>query len=235
MLLCGCSTLRSVPPPGLTKAHEITVFTDGFHSGLVLDKQSLPADIDPRSGDEPASYPQLSLHFGEELWTAGIDNSMRHAVGLVFVPGRGVVQSDHTRSGLMDVPGLRHPYLREWTFAVTQAGMVRLIAELKGQWMTGIVMPRMAGETSTLYLSPRSWSALYNCHDFTVDLLRAAGLDLRGRWVYLAGGLATDLDEASSELEAAGITVIGPPVPAPIGVPGGVGASPAVSHHGARP
>lgn len=212
--LAGCATLRTLPPRDLTPAHEVTVFTDGFHSGLVLDKQALPADFDPRSGDEPASYPQISLHFGEERWTAGLDNSTLHAVGLVFVPGAGVIESDHTRSGLLDIPGLRHERLRIWTFPVDQAGMDRLLADLRTEWMSGIVMPRPPGETSTLYPSPKDWSVFHNCHDFTIGLLRSAGLDLRGRWLYLAGGLATDLDDASAELEEAGIRVIGRGKPA---------------------
>lgn len=209
LLLAGCATLRSLPPKGLAPAHELTVFTDGFHSGLVLDKQTLPADFDPRSGDEPATYPHISLHFGEERWTAGLDNSAMHALGLVFIPGNGVIESDHTRSGLRDIPGLRLDSLRVWTFPVDQAGLDRLLADLRTEWMSGIVMPRPPGETSTLYPSPKSWSVFHNCHDFTVGLLRSAGLDMRGRWIYLAGGLATDLDDASAELEAAGIRVIG--------------------------
>jgi hypothetical protein len=210
LLGAGCGTMRRLPPPALTAAHELTVFTDGFHSGLILDRESMPPDFDPRHDDELASYPQISLHFGEERWTAGEDNSMFHALSLVFFPGIGVVQSDHTRSQLIDVPGLRPGHLRAWTFPVTQAGIDRLRQVLRTQWMTGRVLVRPPGENSTLYLSPQSWSVFHSCHDFTVAMLAAAGLELRTRWLYLGGGLAADLDDASRELEAAGIRVIGP-------------------------
>jgi hypothetical protein len=209
LLLCGCATIRHAPPPGLKPAHEITVFTDGFHSGLILDRSALPASFDPRDGDEISRYPEISLHFGEEKWTAGEDNSWLHALSLVIIPGAGVVQSDHTRSGLIDIPGLHLERLRRWTFPVNQAGLDHLRLTLRRDWMTGIVLPRAEGEASNLYRSPKSWSVFHNCHDFTLDLLASAGLDLHRRWLYLAGGLATDLDDASAELEAAGIRVIG--------------------------
>ncbi len=214
LLAVGCSTVRHLPPPGLVKARDLTVFTDGFHSGMVLERGILPAGFDPRTDDTPATWPQQTLHFGEERWTAGEDNSLLHAVGLVFIPGAGVVQSDHTRPGLQDVPGLHLDHLRTWTFAVDQAGVDRLLRDLRHAWLTGEILERPPDEASNLYRSPHSWSVFHNCHDFTVALLRSAGLDLRGRPIYLAGGLARDLDDASAELAAAGIHVIGPaPVP----------------------
>lgn len=221
LLLAGCSTLRTMPPKDLTPAHQIIVFSDGFHTGLMLDKASLPADFDPHPDDAIAARPFITVHFGEERWTSGADNSWAHAVGLVFIPGNGVVQSDHTRRDLSDVPGLEMEKLRTWVFKVNQAGNERMVARLQKEWMTGIVMTRREGEASSLYLSPQSWSVFNSCHDFTVDMLRAAGLDLRGRWLYLAGGVCTDLNDAETELRAAGITVIGvepssvPPAPQP--------------------
>ena len=211
VLGAGCGTVRRLPPPGLVPAYELTVFTDGFHSGLILDREALPPDFDPRHDDELAAYPQISLHFGEERWTAGEDNSMLHALSLVILPGQGVVQSDHTRPQLIDVPGLRSGHVRLWTFPVTQAGIERLRRVLRTQWMTGRVLVRPPGENSTLYLSPQSWSVFHSCHDFTIAMLAAAGLELQTRWLYLGGGLAADLDDASAELKAAGIRVIGPP------------------------
>ncbi len=209
LTLSGCSTLRTLPPADLVAAHKVTVFSDGFHTGLLLDKAALPADFDPHPVDEIAARPFITVHFGEERWTSGADNSWTHALGLVFIPGPGVVQSDHTRQDLGDVPGLEMDKLRVWVFPVNQAGNDRMVAQLQHEWMTGIVMTRREGEASSLYLSPQSWSVFNSCHDFTIDLLRAAGLDIRGRWLYLAGGMATDLDEAETELRAAGITVIG--------------------------
>lgn len=205
----GCATVRTMPPAGLHADHQLVVFTDGFHSGVVLDKAALPTALDPHTGDEPASWPQQTLHFGEEKWTAGYDNSMLHALGLVFFPGEGVVQSDHTRNGLVDVPGLELGKLRMWIFPVNQAGIDALVSDLQNNWMTGVVMPREPGTPSTLYPAAHSWSVYHNCHDFTLDMLRSAGLDLRGRWLYLAGGLTTDLDQATKEMARAGITVIG--------------------------
>ena len=210
LLGCGCASIvRTMPPKDLKAAHQLTVFTDGFHSGIVVDKSSLPEILDPQTGDEPASWPQQTLHFGEVKWTSGADNSMWHAIGLGIIPGEGVVQSDHTRNGLVDVPGLDFGKMRMWNFPVNQAGIDALVLDLKTNWMSGIVMPREPGTPSTLYPSSRRWSLYHNCHDFTIDMLRSAGLDLHTRWLYLAGGLTADLDEAQREMAKAGITVIG--------------------------
>lgn len=210
LLCCGCSSVvRHMPPKDLTAAHQLTVFTDGFHSGIVVDKASLPVTLDPQGGDEPASWPQQTLHFGEVKWTSGYDNSMWHAIGLAFVPGEGVVQSDHTRNGLVDVPGLELGKLRMWNFPINQAGIDAMVANLQQNWLAGTVMPREPGTPSTLYPALHTWSIYHNCHDFTFDMLRSAGLDLHTRWLYLAGGLTNDLDEAQREMARAGITVIG--------------------------
>lgn len=209
LLLTSCSTLRSLPPKDLKAAHQLTVFTDGFHTGVLLDKASLPADFDPQSGDDIAERPYITIHFGEEKWTSGVDNSWTHALGLVFFPGSGVVQSDHTRTALEDVPGLEMDKIHTWVFPVNQAGNERMVERLQKKWMTGIVMTRREGEASSLYLSPESWSVFNSCHDFTIDMLRAAGLDMRGRWLYLADSMTKDLNNASIELKDAGITVIG--------------------------
>lgn len=209
LLFTGCSTLRSVPPQGLQAAHQLTIFTDGFHTGVLLDKASLAADFDPLTGDDIAERPYVTIHFGEEKWTSGADNSWTHALGLVFFPGSGVVQSDHTRAALEDVPALDLDNIQTWVFSVNQAGNERMIERLQKKWMTGIVMTRREGESSSLYLSPESWSVFNSCHDFTIDMLRAAGLDMRGRWLYLADSMTKDLNNASIELKEAGITVIG--------------------------
>lgn len=209
VLLAGCATVRTLPPPGLIATHRLTVFTDGFHSGILLDRQALPAGFDPRSGDEPASYPYLTLHFGEELWTSGVDDSLLHAVRLAFVPGRGVIQSDHTRAKLIDVPGLHLEHLRTWEFQVNQAGIDHLLHHLRGAWQAPGIYVRETDEVSTLYRSQRTWGLFHNCHDFTIDMVRAAGLDLRGRWLYIGGSVAQDMEAAERAMAEARRTVIG--------------------------
>jgi hypothetical protein len=179
----------------------------------------LPADFDPRSGDAPAAFPYVTLHFGEELWTAGIDNSLLHALRLGIIPGRGVIQSDHTRAGLRDVPGLHLEHLRTWEFAVNQAGIDHLLRHLQTAWQGPGFLSREPDEVSTLYSSRRDWSLSHNCHDFTIDMVRSAGLDLRGRWIYIGGSVAQDMDAAEQELHQAGRTVIGITDPSTLRLP----------------
>jgi hypothetical protein len=210
LMLSSCGTLRQLPPAHLESSTSFVVFTDGFHSGVALPRSVLPPELDPPTAGASQQWPVRTFHFGEEKWTSGADNSMSHAIGLVFIPGPGVVQSDHTPKDLSEVPALDQQRLRTWRFRVSDAGLQRMLARLRERWMDGIMIPPPPDSASTLFPSPRSWSVFDSCHDFTVDLLRAAGLELRGRWLYLAGGLTTDLDDAQADLDAAGIEVIGP-------------------------
>jgi hypothetical protein len=123
-----------------------------------------------------------------------------------------VIQSDPTLPDLSGVPGLDRAKLRTWDLRLSQRAMDALVARLEHYWLAQpITAVEVDGIAPTkVYAAARDWSAFDNCHDFTIDLLRAAGLDLRGRMIWLAGGFTVALDSATDQVQAAGIRVIGP-------------------------
>jgi len=191
----------------------VRVFCDGFHSGLVLPRSVVPADLDPSrlAWDEPRTG--RSFHYGEQAWTSGEDMSRCHAARLAFVPGVGVIQTDVTPLDPVEIPGTDPERLRVWTFAISRTARDALFERLRHDWLAPGAHPILAGEgePSHLIACRRDWSVWHNCHDFTVDLLRAAGLDLPGHTIATAGVLIDDLDLATEALNRHGITVIGPP------------------------
>jgi len=190
----------------------VRVFTDGFHSGLVLPRVSVPRDLDPAVEGWPQTFRGRSFHYGEAAWTSGENMSDFHAVRLAFVPGVGVIQTDATPLDLPDIPGTDRAHLRVWTFALDTASLEALLQRLRQEWLVPGAVPRLAfpGDPSHLIACPNDWSVWHNCHDFTADLLRAAGLDLPSHTIATAGVLASDLDLAQAALDRAGVQVLTP-------------------------
>ncbi len=214
LVLEGCA--RS--PGALPKvAHEefvtIRVFCDGFHSGLVLPRVSVPWDLEPSALAWQETRAGRSFHYGEQAWTSGEDMSRSHAIRLVFVPGTGVIQSDVTPLEVPDIPGTDPARMRVCSFPASRTARDAVFLRLRTEWMAEGAIPRLAGEgePSHLIASRRDWSVWWNCHDFTADLLRAAGLDLPSHTIATAGVLMEDLDLATKALAGSPMRVIGPP------------------------
>ena len=213
LVLAGCSGgLRGLPPRDLQPATTLVVFCDGFHSGLLVDRQVLPERLNPKVPGPADAGARRSLHFGEEQWTTGADVTWHHACRLAFVPGRGVIQSDVSAAETCDVPGLDRERLVFWRFPVSQAGVDAVMQRLQTEWIPKDSLQVMLSPDipTTLFTTGRDWSVYDNCHDFTADLLIAAGLHLPRHTIARAGVLRADLDQAVADLAQGGIRVIGP-------------------------
>lgn len=215
LLLAGCGgILRSVPPQGLKGTRTILVFADHFHSGIVLPSAAVGPELDGRPARELEGRPWTALHFGEEVWMTDLSTGFWHAASLAVSPGPGMLEVDRLPSRDLTPLGVDAARLRWWSFPVDEAGWSGLLAAFEGRWVDRGRPQAPAPVAFARYLpSSRKWSLSNNCHDFTLDLLRGAGLDLRPRAIYDAGRLRKDLDRAQEELDAAGVVVIGPCLP----------------------
>jgi hypothetical protein len=207
LLAAGCGqALRSLPPQGLTAHREIVVFSDGFHSGLLLPwPDPALAALDPATGDGPASLPWFEVGFGAAAWMLEAQPGCCTATGMVVCPVPGALAMRHHRD---PAPLPRSgAATRTWRLTVDADGWTALAAALRADRGPG--EPRLPGNPALLCSSPRRWSVLANCHDWTVSRLRDAGLDLRDRTWRGNRDLVGDLDRAVVELAAAGRLVVG--------------------------
>jgi hypothetical protein len=187
-VLCGCAGQpRTVAAPEAI----VVAFADDFHSGVVIERAAAPAGVLPAS----ARAPWVAFHFGERRWIRGEADGVCDAVRLGVCSGDGGVQVDavpwwvHARGGTD--PGR----VRVWAFLVTSAELSALTARLDS-W----IAPGADGEAirpgSCWWPASRAWSLRTNCHDFTVDLLHAAGIPVDRPPLMLAGPLRSALDRA---------------------------------------
>lgn len=210
----GCARVPArIPPTGGVAVAEMQVFTDGFHSGVVLPRAWLPREVDPLGPAWAHSRPARSFHYGEEAWTSGEDMSKLHAARLAFWPGVGVVQSDLTGWSRPRIPGTDPDRFRTWTFRLDLRAREAVVQRLQSEWLAPHAMPRLIDDAEATHLFParHDWSVWWNCHDFTADLVRAAGVDLPAHTIATAGVLTQDLDLAVQAMHRAGVTVLSPP------------------------
>ncbi|MCK6489198.1 MAG: hypothetical protein L6R48_12875 [Planctomycetes bacterium] len=162
---------------------------------------------------DPAT-PWRSLHFGEREWMTDPATGTWHAFTLYFIGGPGLVQMDRLFAvGPRDLAyvGFDPERARCWRFQVDEHGWRAWQERLRRHWATGGTNSSTQGPATTYIETDQRWTRSCNCHDFTADLLRAAGCDLTPRGWYGARQLTRDLDCAVEQLAAKGIAVIGPP------------------------
>jgi hypothetical protein len=138
------------------------------------------------------------IHFGERRWIRGEANGMLDALRLAVWPGEGGVQIDivpwwiHTRGGTD--PSQE----RIWLFPVRWAELDGLFARVDAWIPPDSACERLA-ESTWWWTASRRWALWDNCHDFTVDLLRGAGIPVGHEPIRQAGDLRAALDEAWAE------------------------------------
>lgn len=211
LLLGGCGTLTRLPPPSAVPVHELTVFSDAFHSGVVVRAAACDPALDQAQGFL-AAWPWLTIHSGERKWMLDPEAGMLHAAGLGFSRHPALLQMDrHTNlDQAWGYIGVDRATLRLWHFQVSEAGWAAWQRHVREAWIAGPHLPRPPGDPTTYWPCQHDWWLDSNCHDFTLAMLRAAGLPLRQRWIYSARQVHLDLTRAQEALTAAGITVLDP-------------------------
>jgi hypothetical protein len=211
-LLVGCSALTRHPPAARGPTHQLTVFCDDFHSGLIV----AAAEVDPQISQvagPAADWPLLTIHFGERRTMLDPTVGYLHFASLAVAPGPGLVQIDRHPTlspATWRYLGVDQERVRLYRFSVDAAGWQAWQDCLREQWITGEPLAKTPDDPTTYWPSRRDWSIADNCHDFTLSFVRAAGLPLQQRWYYGARQMHLDLPRAQAELTAAGITALSP-------------------------
>lgn len=188
VLLAGCAaSARRQPAPETL----VVAFADGFHSGVLIPREDLPLHLRPAGPQAPWAV----LHFGEQRWIAGEADSLGDALALAAMGGEGGVQLDLVDWWVHRRGGTDPAALRLWAFPVARTDQAGLLARLE-DWIDPEQDPRPIRPGSSWRPSRRAWTLERNCHDFTIDLLRGAGIELGWRPVWQAWQVRAALDQA---------------------------------------
>ncbi len=186
--VCGCA----VQPRGAASPEAVVVvFADDFHSGVVIEREATPSALLPAS----SSQPWVALHFGERRWIRGEADGICDAIRLGVCNGDGGVQVDAVPWWVHACGGTDPERVRIWVFPVTALALAALQARLDS-WIAPGARREAIRPGSCWWPSSRAWSLRTNCHDFTVDLLRAAGIPVDQPPIMLASPLRAALDRA---------------------------------------
>jgi len=187
LLLGGCGTAgRELARPDAM----VMVFADDFHSGIMLEHGDVPAELLPVDVERR----WVAVHFGEQQWICGQASGTLAALRLAIVPGDGGVQIDNIDWWVHRCGGTKPEVVRIWVFPVSRRELEGLQARLRTWVASGDPVPIRPG--SCWWPSPHDWSLRTNCHDFTTDLLAAAGIRVERPPIMMAGPLRAALDQA---------------------------------------
>lgn len=191
VVLCGCA---APPRPGATAEAMVVAFADDFHSGIVLERAAAPPALLPAL---VAGAPWIAFHFGERRWIRGEADGICDALRLGVCSGDGGVQVDGVAWWVHARGGTDPSRVRVWAFPLSRAELAALQARLDS-WIPPGAAREPIRPGSCWWPARRGWSLRTNCHDFTVDLLQAAGIQVDQPPIMLAAPLRAALDRAWS-------------------------------------
>jgi hypothetical protein len=190
VVLCGCA---APPRPTMTAEALVVAFADDFHSGIVLERAAAPPALLPPL----ATAPWIAFHFGERRWIRGEADGICDALRLGVCSGEGGVQVDAVSWWVHARGGTDPSRVRVWAFLISCAELTALQARLDS-WVSPGAASEALRPGSCWWPAQRNWSVRTNCHDFTVDLLQAAGIPVDQPPIMLAAPLRAALDRAWS-------------------------------------
>lgn len=198
-VLTACAA--SPRPPGGQPEALVIAFVDDFHSGVILDRDAVPAGLLPLGGRSVPAARWVVLHYGERRWIRGEADGVLDALRLAVLSGEGGVQMDLVAWWRHDRGGTDPARVRLWAFPATRAEVAGVVGRL-GAWIAGGETMQLLAPDSGWWRSDRAWTLGNNCHDFTVDLLAGAGLEASRPPVIQAVGLRACLDRIWAERTA---------------------------------
>jgi hypothetical protein len=161
----------------------------------MLERSAFPHDLVPATAPGQATAPWIVVHFGERRWITGEADGCADALRLAVCTGEGGVQIDAVAGWRHRRGGTDPSRVRLWTFPLSAAGHAALLSGLRG-WIAPGVPARPLGSGASWYESCHPWSLGRNCHDFTVSILAAGGVDVDRDVIMQADPLRQALDQA---------------------------------------
>lgn len=171
------------PPKSEEERFKVIVFADALHSEIGI----WPED-DPE-GRHPGHL--VSWSYGEKKYYLEGKTGFCGQLRATLIPTRGVVRVH--RAGWR-FRGGEHLPERTWTFYVSREGYKRLLAHVRAERGSTAAVART--EFSEWYPAKRSYHALHNCHHWTANALRDAGLPIWSSHAIFRWTLERQLDRA---------------------------------------
>jgi len=173
------------PPPEGSPSHRVVVSVDSWHSVVGI----YPRAAAGREGTadlEEWSYAERQYYLEGNSAFSG---SMR----AVFWPSAGVVQVHRGGPPYSE----RAPQLpvQQWTFQLGDEGFQRLLEWLHASRASAEPISAQAG--SLWYEASSSYHGFHQCHHWTANALRAAGLPVWSFYAFTRRGLETQLDRCA--------------------------------------
>jgi len=210
VILCAGCGKRAVhrpadpSPPALT----VTVFNDGFHSGVIVPYAGMPITLDRQRPEAANPLPYVEIGFGEAKWVQNLDRSFLHLLRLGIWPSHGMLMMvNHDERRRTDPKSRRTRY---WDIQLTEGGKRAFYAEIAGWLDQRQLYMRSADDPLFLYASTRDYTVFRNCHDFTIEVLAAARFPVARGCVNTSGSLDRNIAVGIKRLREEGLESVGP-------------------------
>ena len=175
---CAAGRLLDAAPPVLpeTLTEDVVVLDDGWHTEILLPAGSLDGGL----GELRASFPTatwLSFSFGERRYELQEKHNAFDKL-IAILPGPGIVMVSGHSDALTNGDATMHVT----RLRVSRAGLEHLVDfiwnDFRKDEVASIQMLRNAPEWNMrVYASSASYDGTYTCNTWTLEALRAAGLE----------------------------------------------------------
>ncbi len=184
-----------------TAPAEILVFSDGFHSGLIVPEAICPV----RFADDPVPDRQadwVEIGFSDYDWATWHTRSNTHILRLLVVPARGSIVVHYT-GGPHRAPGVLAPR-RIVRLPLTPVG-VTVLRDYLAETMDVAGGVLKSSEFPNYWLVPSvcDYQLTWNCHDYTARALRRVGCPMRHDLFRTATSLEGELATLAERLQEA--------------------------------
>lgn len=201
LMLCGCSSRAVVEP--IPTSVEIAVFNDGFHSGLLIPRDSFALEVHSNFTDKSLSY--VEVGFSDWQWITGQDRSPKHISRLLILPGDGALIVKLKE--VPDITSLKDSRCFAFSIKIDQETLDKINAEII-RWID-LRRPGVASKQDPgahYFHSTKPYLLSGNCHDFTAQLLQSTGWPIRFPFFRfrLPDQFTQDLQETAKTLQASG-------------------------------